>query len=167
MYVKTFKYKDFDGNQREEEHFFHLNDAEVMDWIVTDKGYTLDAVIDRLSKERDIKKIMEIVEDLILRSYGMKSPDGRRFEKDEQLSKEFKQTEAYSQLFMELIGDADKLVQFIVKIIPSDLAEKADRILANAKEKSPDEFQKYLKEQKASHGMREPKYFGDATKPVM
>lgn len=51
--------------------------------------------------------------------YGEKSPDGKRFVKSEELSTAFSQTEAYSQLYMELATDADKAAEFINGVIPN------------------------------------------------
>lgn len=127
MYVRKFKYIDFDGNEREEEAYFHLTKAEVTMWLTTNGEYTLDELIIELAKNGDTKRVMEIFEDLILRSYGKKSLDGRRFIKSPELREEFRQTEMYSELFMDML-DADKAVEFVKKILPNDLAREAEKI---------------------------------------
>ncbi len=135
MYKKTFTYTDFDGNERTEEAYFNMSKSEVIMWLTTNDGYTLDKLLEELARKNNGLRIMEIFEDLILRSYGQKSPDGRRFVKSKELSEEFKQTPMYSELFMELI-DADKAVKFIEAIIPSDLAKTADELISEQKKKS-------------------------------
>lgn len=129
MYKKVFKYTDFDGNEREEEHLFHLSKAEVVMWVTTEKGYTLDQLLRELAQNGNTKQIMEIVEDLILRSYGQKTTDGRGFKKSKELSEDFKATEAYSQLFMELISSSEKTAEFVNKILPRDLADDVDKVI--------------------------------------
>lgn len=135
MYKKTFTYTDFDGNERTEEAYFNMSKSEVIMWLTTNDGYTLDKLLEELARKNNGLRIMEIFEDLILRSYGQKSPDGRRFVKSKELSEEFKQTPMYSELFMELI-DADKAVKFIESIIPSDLAKTADELISEQRKKS-------------------------------
>lgn len=129
MLKKTITFEDYDGNKRTEDHYFHLNKAEVIKWLSTSGDYTLDKVFIRLSEEKNGKKIMEIFEDIIARSYGRKSLDGRRFEKSEELTKEFMETEAYSTLFMELASNAEAAAEFIKGILPKDLADEISKVV--------------------------------------
>ena len=78
----------------------------------------------RIIESKDTPEIIKIFEDIVLKSYGEKSADGRQFIKDEEKTKAFMQTPAYDQLFLELIGDANKAAQFIVGIVPSEIAKK-------------------------------------------
>lgn len=143
MYVKKIKFTDFNDVQREEEHFFNLNKAEVIKWLTTSGDYTLDKVLDRLSKERNGKKIMEIFEDMIKMSYGKPSLDGRKFEKTEEIWNEFYQSDAYSELFTELVTDAAKAADFVNKIIPKDLAAEVAKIIKENPEGIPAELMDY------------------------
>lgn len=127
---------DFDGNKRTEEAYFNMSKSEIIMWLTTNDGYTLDKLLEELARKNNGLRIMEIFEDLILRSYGQKSPDGRRFIKSKELSEEFKQTPMYSELFMELI-DADKAVKFIESIIPKDLADETDKLISEKASKLP------------------------------
>lgn len=129
MFIKTIEYEDFNGTLRKEDHYFHLNKAEIIKWLTTTGDYTLDKVLERLSNERNGKKIMEIFEDLIHRSYGRKSLDGRKFEKTEEIWNDFYQTEAYSILFTELVTDAKNAADFVNGIIPRDLASEVEKII--------------------------------------
>ena len=124
MIKKTITYEDYNGNQRTEDFYFNLTKAEVVKMEMGIKG-GLAEMIQRIVAAQDTPAIIEVFEDLILKSYGRKGPDGKRFEKSEELTKEFEQTEAYSQLFMELATDAEKAAEFVNGIVPADIAEKA------------------------------------------
>lgn len=144
MYKRTITFTDYDDVEREEDHYFNLNKAEVIKWLTTSGDYTLDKVLERLSKERNGKKIMEIFEDLIHRSYGQKSLDGRKFEKTEEIWNNFYQTEAYSVLFTELVTDAAKAAEFVNKIIPKDLASEVEKIIKENPDGIPEEIKDYV-----------------------
>lgn len=124
MIKKTIKYVDYDGEQREEDFYFNLNKAEVAKMETSASG-GLDKLINRIIAERDHGKIVELFEDLILRSYGKKSDDGRRFIKSQELRDEFSQTEAFSELFMELASDSDAAAAFVNGILPDMSEQKA------------------------------------------
>ena len=118
MLKKTIKYVDYDGNEREEDFYFNLSKAEIAEMEMSTNG-GLDRMINRIIAERDNKRIIELFKDLVLRSYGKKSDDGRRFIKNQELRDDFAQTEAYSELFMELATDADAAAAFVNGIIPN------------------------------------------------
>lgn len=117
MLVKKIKYTDYKGNVREEEFHFNLSKAEVAEMELSHSG-GLSEKIKRVVATQNSSEIVKIFKDLILQSYGEVSDDGRRFVKNEQLRSEFAQTEAYSELFMELASDADAAAAFVNGIIP-------------------------------------------------
>ena len=119
MIKKTIAYKDYDGNEREEDFYFNINRAEAVE-MQAKVGGGLDAFIRRIVSERDTEKLVGFFKELILMSYGQKSFDGRRFEKSKEITDSFVQTEAYPTLFMELANDADKAAEFVNGIIPHD-----------------------------------------------
>lgn len=118
MLKKTIKYVDFDNNERTEDFYFNLTKAEVTEMEMSTEG-GLVKMIEKIVATQDAKRIIEIFKDLILRSYGEKSPDGRRFVKSQELRDAFSQTEAYSELFMELATNAEKAAAFVNGIVPS------------------------------------------------
>lgn len=128
MYKKTITYKDYNDEERTEDFYFNLSRAEVTQMELATEG-GLGAMIERITKAKDIPAIMDVFKDLILRSYGQKSPDGRRFIKSKALSEEFSQTEAYSNLFMELATDANAASTFVNSIMPSDQKPAANSSL--------------------------------------
>lgn len=117
MIKKPIKFTDYNGNAHNEEYNFNLNRAEILEMEAEYKG-GLEAYINRISKEEDNKKLFAFFKDLVLKSYGKKSDDGRRFEKSEALRTEFEQTEAYVELVLELVGNADAAAEFMNGIIP-------------------------------------------------
>lgn len=145
MLKKNIEFIDYNDQKRTEEHYFYLNKAEVIKWLTTSGDYTLDKVLERLSNERNGKKIMEIFEDLIHRSYGKKSLDGRKFEKSDDIWNDFYQTEAYSVLFTELVTDAKKAAEFVNAIIPKDLADEVEKIIRENPDGIPAEIKDYTK----------------------
>lgn len=124
MVVKKIKYTDFNGLEREEEFMFNLTEAEITEMELTTDGGLSDS-IKKIIAAQDTPEIIKVFKMLLLKSYGEKSADGRRFVKSEELSEEFSQTNAYSQLFMELATDDKAAVAFINGIMPDSMQEKA------------------------------------------
>ena len=118
MIKKTITYTDYNDNERTEDFYFNLNEAEVMELELSTSG-GLANMITNIVNAQDAPAIIKIFKELVLKSYGRKSPDGRRFEKSETISNEFSQTEAYSKLFMELATDAYKAAEFVNGIVPA------------------------------------------------
>lgn len=124
MLKRTFTFTDYDGNERTEDHYFNLSEAEVLELqLTTDGGLT--TMINRIVAAKDAKAIMKTFKDILSKAYGVKSPDGRRIEKSEELFKSFSETEAYSQLFVELCTDADAAAKFMEGILPQKETEQA------------------------------------------
>ena len=119
MLKKTITYTDYNGSERTEDFYFNLSKAEVMEMEMSTSG-GLAGMIQRIVAAQDAPAIIKIFKDLILKAYGVKRPDGKRFIKSEELSTEFSQTEAYSILFMELSTDADAASEFVTGIVPVD-----------------------------------------------
>lgn len=120
MYKKEIAFVDYDGNERKEDFWFNLTKAELTKMNLSEVG-GLQAKLEKIIKAQDGPSIMSAFEDIIHRSYGEKSPDGRRFIKSEELVTAFEQTEAYSELFMELCTNAEAASEFVRGILPSDL----------------------------------------------
>lgn len=119
MIKKTINYIDYDGNERSEEAWFNLSQAEIVEMNMSEQG-GLEKMIHRIISEQDNKKLFALFKNVVLTSYGKKSDDGRRFVKSEELSTEFSQTEAYSKLMMELLsGDAKTAESFINGLVNS------------------------------------------------
>lgn len=120
MLKKTITYTDYNGTERTEDFYFNLSKAEITEMEMSTVGGFAE-MIQNVVNAQDAPAIIKIFKDLVLKAYGQKSPDGRRFIKKPELSEAFSQTEAYSQLFMELATDADAAAKFINGIIPADI----------------------------------------------
>ena len=120
MLKKTMTYTDYNGVQRTEDFYFNLTKAEIMEMEMSTVG-GLAGMIEKIIATQDAPSIIKIFKELVLKAYGAKSPDGKRFIKNEELSTAFSQTEAYSQLFMELATDSDAASKFVNGIIPADI----------------------------------------------
>lgn len=127
MLKKKITYTDYNGEERTEEFYFNLSKAELTEMELSADG-GLETKINRIINSRDTKELISIFKDIILSSYGEKSDDGRRFIKSEEKKKAFAETEAYSNLFMELAFDADKASEFINGIIPTDMNDKIESL---------------------------------------
>ena len=124
MLSKKIKYVDYNGVERDETFLFNLSKAELMEMQLGTTGGLAD-MIKNIVAAQDTPSIVKIFKKLVLQAYGEKSPDGKRFikvdENGQPLSRKFAETEAYSNLFMELATDADAAAKFVRGIVPGDI----------------------------------------------
>ena len=124
MYKKTIKYVDYDGNQREEDFYFNLSKAEIMEMNFSKDGNLVE-YLERIKSTVDVPKIAEFFKELIMKSYGEKSLDGKSFRKKVNghlLVEDFMETEAFVELYMELATNSEAASAFVGGIIPSDMS---------------------------------------------
>lgn len=112
MLKKTITYTDYNGVERTEDFYFNLNKREVISMELGIAG-GMSEMIKKITKEQDTPNLIKLFEDLILKAYGEKSADGKQFKKSKELSEAFSQTEAYSNLFVELLTDATAGADFV------------------------------------------------------
>lgn len=120
MLKKTITYTDYNDVERKEDFYFNLSKAEIMEMELGTEG-GLAEMIQKIVDTQDVPKIIKIFKDLVLKAYGEKSADGKRFIKNDEIREGFAQTEAYSELFMELATNADSAAAFVNGIIPKDI----------------------------------------------
>lgn len=118
MLKKTITYKDYNGVERTEDFMFNLTKAEILEMQLAKDG-GMDAAIKKIVDAKDAPEIMKVFKDLILKSYGVISDDGRRFIKSKEISDGFAQTEAFSMLYIELATDTDAAAAFVNGIVPA------------------------------------------------
>ena len=123
MLKKTITYKDFNGEEVREDFLFHLSKAELVELEASHEGGLAEAM-QNIVNANDNKAIVAEFKKIILMSLGMKSMDGRRFIKTQQMRDEFESSEAYSALFMELLTDTGAAVEFMNGIIPEGLIQE-------------------------------------------
>lgn len=144
MLAKTVTYEDYDGKKRTETFYFNLNKTELMKWLTTSGDYTLDKVLERLIETNNVKEQIEIMESMLKLSYGKKSLDGRIFEKSEEIWKEFRYSEAYSEVFFEIMSSGKSAADFVNGVIPKALQEEIVKIIKENPEGIPDSLKDYV-----------------------
>lgn len=122
MITKEITYTDYNGQERTEKYQFNFSKAELAEMeLSVDGGFS--TMIQRIKETEDRPELVRLFKDMLLKSYGVKSADGKRFEKSEELSTAFSQTEAFSELYMELLTNTDAAIAFANGLIPSDLKD--------------------------------------------
>lgn len=127
MLKKHIVYEDYNGVKREEDFWFNLSKAELMEMEMGTTGGFAE-MVNKIVATKDAPAIIKIFKEMILKAYGEKSADGKRFIKSEELSTAFSQTEAYSELYMELATDDKKAAEFINGIVPADISKEAKKL---------------------------------------
>lgn len=126
MIKKTYTYTDYNDIERTEDFYFNLSEGELLELEMgTTGGYT--SMIKKIISANDTATLMKTFKELILMAYGVKSDDGRRFIKNDEVREAFIQTEAYSMLYMELMTDEKKASEFIEGVIPKKLRDEYEK----------------------------------------
>lgn len=123
MLKKTIKYTDYNDNQREETFYFNLSKAELSEMQLSAQG-GLESFIRRIIEEQNVPEIIKILKEIILKSYGEKSDDGKVFLKSPEISHRFECTEAYSELFMDIASSPENAINFINGILPEEIRKQ-------------------------------------------
>ena len=132
MLKKIITYTDYNGVERTEPFYFNLSKAELMEMELGVTG-GMTEMLNKIIAAKDAPSLMKTFKEMIMKAYGVKSDDGKRIIKSEELSIAFTQTEAYSVLFMELITDDKAAADFVNGIIPNEIqAEVAAQTANNA-----------------------------------
>lgn len=126
MLKKTITYTDYNGMERTEDFYFNLTKAELMEMEMGTSGGFAE-MVQRIVAAKDAPAIIKIFKEMILKAYGQKSPDGRRFIKNDELREEFSQTEAFSILYMELATDDKAAAKFVNGVMPGELVQEAQK----------------------------------------
>ena len=130
MLKKTTTYVDYNGLERTEDYYFNLNEAELMEWEMGTTGGLVE-MIKKITASHDMSAIIKLFKELVLKSYGEKSADGKHFEKSEKISEAFSHTPAYPIIFMELATDAKAAADFVNGIVPAKLSKKLEEQTKN------------------------------------
>ena len=120
MLKKTVTYVDYNGVERTEDFYFNLTKAEVAEMEMSVEG-GFSKMLEEIIASKDNVRIVSLFKQMVLKAYGEKSADGRRFVKSDEISKAFSETEAYSEIFMELALNSDQAAAFVNGIMPANL----------------------------------------------
>lgn len=135
MIKKTIAYTDYEGNERKETFYFNLTKTELLELEVSEAG-GFTKMIERIQEARDAKTVLEVLKEIVHKSYGVKSPDGKKFVKSDELSTGFEQTEAYDQLMMDMIKNPEKAAAFFNGLLPKDLEQQVDKYIEEHKDEN-------------------------------
>jgi len=124
MLKKTITYTDYDGVERTEDYYFNLSKAELIEMELTASNDGMEAMIKQIVAAKDRPALFKTFKKILLTSVGVKSPDGKRFIKNDEIRDGFEQTEAYSELLVELISDDTKAANFINAIMPGNISDE-------------------------------------------
>lgn len=126
MYAKTIKYTDYNGNEREETFYFNLSKAEIIDLEWRTPG-GLENHFKQMMQRLNGQELADTFKMLIQKSYGVKDAEGRRFIKNPEVLANFVETEAYSELYIQLATDDKAAAEFVNGIFPKDVVEAAKK----------------------------------------
>lgn len=126
MIKKTMTTVDFGGTERTEDYYFNLTKAEIMEMELNTEG-GFNAMIKRIVEAKSQLELAQLFKQIICKSYGVLSPDGRKFIKNQAVLDDFMATQAFSDLYIELLGDGGKkAADFFEGVMPADMQDKPD-----------------------------------------
>lgn len=143
MFSRTFEYPGYDGKMHKETWWFNLSEDELYKMELTNLG-GMNGVMNRLMRQEKPKEIVDMFESIILGSVGERSIDGRKFMKKKrhpgdlwgEVAEDFRETQAYSQLFIELVSSGEKLAEFLKGAIPEEVARKLAEVEARGSDET-------------------------------
>lgn len=132
MIKKTVTYKDLNGKERTETFYFHYFESEIMDMEMSEEGGLAER-IQRIIDAKDQASLLKVIKKFVIDAYGVKSDDGRRFNKSQEVKDAFVECPAYSKIYMELLTNDELAAEFVNKVIPEDMASQLAEIVARKK----------------------------------
>ena len=127
MLKKTFQYTDFNGNEQEETFYFNLSKSEVIEYELQERA-GMSTTLQRIVEERDNQKILAHFKDLVMKSVGRKSDDGRRFVKNDEIREDFLASPAYDEMFIWLMSEPGAGAEFVNNVLPQDADEFVKKV---------------------------------------
>ena len=126
MYTKVIPYTDYNGVEHKDEVFmFNMTEAEITEMNLSVRG-GMAAIMQQIANTRDVPMLIKIFKELVLKAYGEKSTDGRKFVKSQELRDAFEQCPAYSNFFMSLVQDNKAAAEFLIGILPKSMQDAAN-----------------------------------------
>lgn len=129
MIKKTVTYKDLNGKERTETFYFHYFESEIMDMEMSEEGGLAER-IQRIIDAKDQASLLKVIKKFVVDAYGIKSDDGRRFIKSQEVKDAFVECPAYSKIYMELLTNDELAAEFVNKVVPEDMAAQLAEIVA-------------------------------------
>lgn len=132
MISKKITFENFDGETVTETHYFNLTAAEIAEMEVSKDG-GLSAYLKQIVEAENVRRVLEVFKEIVSRSYGERSEDGKRFHKNKEIAESFCTTEAYSAMFVEFISDADAFAKFVSALMPKSVRLSPEELMAEGK----------------------------------
>ena len=124
MLKKTMTTVDFGGTERTEDYYFNLTKAEIMEMELNTEG-GFSAMINRIVESKSQLELAQLFKQILCKSYGVLSPDGRKFIKNQAVLDDFMATQAFSDLYIELLEDGGKkAADFFEGVMPAYMQDK-------------------------------------------
>lgn len=134
MYIKEIKFTNFNDEEITRKYYFNLSKSDITTWNLEKNGGFLGR-LERILNTQDGAEMAVFIEELLSKSYGEKSDDGLRFMKKTDsgasLYDQFKETNAYDVLYMELTTNEKAAADFINGVIPKEMRKQVEEAQAN------------------------------------
>lgn len=127
MIKKTVTYTDYNGEERTETFYFHYTEAEILDMEMSEEGSFADR-IQRIIDAKDTTALMKLIKKFVIDAYGVKSEDGRRFIKNDEVKAAFLESPAYSDIFMDMVTDDKLAAEFTNGVIPNTMKDRVAKL---------------------------------------
>ena len=129
MIKKTVTYNDYNDVQRTETHYFNFNEAEILEMEMSVEGGFAERV-QRIIDAKEQSALLRVIKNFVLDAYGVKSEDGKRFIKNDEVRDAFVQSPAYSKIFMELVTNDVLAAEFVNGVVPESMRDRIKEIAA-------------------------------------
>ena len=127
MIKKTVTYTDYNEVERTETFYFHYTEAEILDMEMSEEGSFADR-IQRIIDAKDKTALMKLIKKFVIDAYGVKSEDGKRFMKSDELKTAFLECPAYSDIFMDMVTNDEAAAEFVNGVIPSTMKDRVEKL---------------------------------------
>ena len=128
MIIKTLTFKNFLGEEETSDFYFNMSEGELTLMqvrAIDQKHESFTDKLDKIAKGLQGAALADVIEELVLKSYGVKSTDGKLFVKNPQILESFTASGAYSVLITELFSIEGSLTEFVNGVVPEDLVQKS------------------------------------------
>lgn len=137
MITKTIQYHDLDGDLREDEFCFSMNETQYARVNGLFPGGLEDYAL-KAAKDKNADAMFKVVDTLVREAYGERKgkdfvkvlPDGQK------LADFFINTEAYDNLLMEVMSSEDNLVAFMSGCLNKNAQDRVQAELNRRKEEA-------------------------------
>lgn len=127
MLKKTITFPDLDGISVTEDFWFNLNKGELATLALSRPGGGLEDYLQEIIKSEDNRAILAMFKEILALSVGRRK-GSRQFEKSDDITQDFVQSEAYSELLMELLSNPPYAVEFFNGILPPELVTRMEEV---------------------------------------